>query len=191
MSEFPVHTIDTAPDGSVPTLRALKGEIGFVPNLAATMAGSPTLLESFTTLRSLARGGTLSGVERESVALTVSYENSCTYCVAAHSMFAEMEGATAAICQPLRAGQPPQGSPRIEALTAFTRQVVRRRGFVEPEELTALEDAGFSRQQALEVLAVIAMTSLANWAHNLTGAPVDDAFSKHAWSAPAGQRAAS
>jgi hypothetical protein len=53
MSWFPIHTVDTAPSDSRATLEALRQEVGFLPNLAATMAESLTLIEGFTTLRKI------------------------------------------------------------------------------------------------------------------------------------------
>jgi alkylhydroperoxidase family enzyme len=104
--------------------------------------------------------------------------------MAAHCTFAEMEGAPEEALLALRSGELPLGAPRLSALAAFTRQVVRRRGFVAAADVAAFEAAGFGRGQVLETLAVIGMTSLANWTHNLAGAPVDDAFRAHAWTAP-------
>lgn len=183
MTDFPIHTAGTAPAGSRPILEALASEVGFVPNLAATMAESPTLLEAFTTARSIVRRGTFSGPERETIALVTSFENSCSYCMAAHCTFAEMEGAPPAALAALRAGELPQSEPRLRAVAAFARAVLRSRGFVSESDLRAFLAAGFSRAQLLEVLAVIGMTSLANWMHNLAGTPVDEAFRARAWTA--------
>ena len=47
MTAFPIHTIDTAPEGSKETLVRVKEALGMVPNLAAGMAESPTLLRAF------------------------------------------------------------------------------------------------------------------------------------------------
>jgi hypothetical protein len=49
MTQFTIHTVDTAPPDSRAALEALRQEVGFLPNLAATMAESPTLIEGFTT----------------------------------------------------------------------------------------------------------------------------------------------
>lgn len=102
MNDFPIHTVQTAPAGSRPVLEQLEAEVGFVPNLAATMAGSPALLGAFTSARSAVRGGSLGGPERETIALAVSFENSCSYCMAAHCTFAEMEGAPEPALEALR-----------------------------------------------------------------------------------------
>lgn len=44
MPDFPIHTIESAPQSSRRLLDGLKEQLGFIPNLAATMAQSPTLL---------------------------------------------------------------------------------------------------------------------------------------------------
>ena len=41
MTRFTIHTIDSAPSDSRAALEALRQEVGFLPNLAATMAVSP------------------------------------------------------------------------------------------------------------------------------------------------------
>ena len=68
---FQIHTLQTAPAEGIPALRTLEQGLGFVPNLAAAMAESPTLITGFVDLRqTLAATGTLTGAEREIIALT-------------------------------------------------------------------------------------------------------------------------
>jgi hypothetical protein len=70
MSEFTIHTSGTAPDASKDVLRTLEQNIGFVPNLAATIAGSPAALQSFVAMQSALRGvSTLTPLEREVVGI--------------------------------------------------------------------------------------------------------------------------
>jgi len=40
MSTYPIHTADTAPDGSKEALLGLRQAFGLIPNLAATMANA-------------------------------------------------------------------------------------------------------------------------------------------------------
>jgi len=86
--DFPIHTVESAPQNSQKLLRGLKEQVGFVPNLVATMAESPTLLEAFLALRAVAASGSLDPVAREVTAIAVGSETACSYCVAAHSTFA-------------------------------------------------------------------------------------------------------
>lgn len=45
MSDYPLHTLETAPEKSRPLLEASQKEMGMIPNLHAVMAQSPSVLE--------------------------------------------------------------------------------------------------------------------------------------------------
>lgn len=182
MSEFAVHTIDSAPQASRPSLEGLQKEIGFVPNLAATMAESPALIQGFTALRSILGGSAFTPLERETISLVVSFQNACTYCMAAHSTFAKMHGASEADLRALRAGEAPR-DPRLAALAAYTRRLVASRGHASGEDREAFLAAGFTRAQALEAIAVTAFTTIANFAHNVSECAIDERFAPMAWKA--------
>lgn len=166
---FTLHTQQSAPEASVEALRGLERNIGFIPNLAATIAGSPTAIGAFVGLQTSLRGSTLTGLEREVVALTVSRHNACEYSLAAHSTFARAQGADDEILAALLAGEP-LPEPRLEALHAFTSELLERRGHVDAEV------AGISPEHALEVIAQVAYTTLANYSADVAKAPIDNAF---------------
>ena len=187
MSRFPIHTLDTAPAESRSALDALRQEIGFLPNLAATMAASPTLIEGFTTLRSILGRSSFSAVERETISLVVSFENNCTYCMAAHSTFAKKAGISEPALEALRAGGQPTDE-RLRALSTFTRHVLNTRGYATVEATQAFLDAGFTPAHALSTIAVVAFTTLANYAHNLTGCAIDPQFQPQLWTPSASSR---
>jgi len=180
MSQFQVHTIDSAPADSAASLRTLEQGLGFVPNLAATMAESPTLVNSFVDLRKILAGGELTGVEREIVALAVSLENDCDYCMAAHSTFALMQHADEASVSAARQDREPE-DPKLGALYRFARSLVVKKGHVSEEDSRAFLDAGYSRGALFEVVAQVGHTMLANFAHSISDAPLDDAFQPQAW----------
>jgi uncharacterized peroxidase-related enzyme len=170
----------SAPANSTASLRALEQGLGFVPDLAATMAESPALISGFVDLRKTLAGGDLNGVEREIVALAVSLENDCDYCMAAHSTFALMQNADEDAVSTARRGDEP-ADPKLGALYRFTRSLVAKKGHLGAEELQALLDAGYSRRALLDVVAQVGHTTLANLAHGLSQAPLDDAFTPQAW----------
>ena len=182
MSLYEVHTIETAPQGSKPLLQNLQSAIGMIPNLAAAMAESPELLSGFLSIRRIFYGGTFSPAEIQVLALTNAFENGCRYCMALHSTFALKEGVSKDAVERLRAGGSPQ-EPRLNALSGFSRALVKRRGHVSDDELQGLLAAGYSKAQALEVVLGVAVSILPNFAHHVTQCPVDDAFSTHAWEA--------
>jgi uncharacterized peroxidase-related enzyme len=184
MIKFKIHTIESAPASSAAALGALEQGLGFVPNLAATMAESPALVCGFVDLRKTLAGGELTGVEREIVALATSIENDCDYCMAAHSTFALMEDADDGAVAAARAGDAPDDA-KLGALYRFARALVARRGHIGETETQALLDAGYSRGALFDVVAQVGCTTLANLADNISGAPLDSAFAPQAWAGAA------
>jgi uncharacterized peroxidase-related enzyme len=180
VSKFKIHTVESAPEGSAPALRSLQQGLGFVPNLAATMAESPALVTGFVDLRKTLAGGELTGAEREIIALAVSLENDCDYCMAAHSTFALMQNADERAVSAARAGVAPD-DPKLGALYSFARGLVAKKGHVTDEDTEALLEAGYSRGVVFEVIAQVGHTTLANLAHSVSKAPVDSAFEPQAW----------
>ena len=180
MTAFDVHTIDSAPADSTTSLRTLEHALGFVPNLAATMAESPVLVNAFVDLRRTLAAGELTGVEREIVALAVSLENDCDYCMAAHSTFALMQKADQDAVSAARRGNEPE-DPKLAALYRYARTMMTNKGHVTPEDSQALLDAGYSSAALFEVVAQAGHTTLANFAHGISKAPLDSEFESQAW----------
>ena len=146
-------------------LRELEQRIGFIPNLAATIAGSPVAIAGFVSLQGVLRETSLTALEREVVGLTVSVHNQCEYSLAAHSVFARKAGGSDELVAALRAGEP-VADPRLRSIQALTQDLLRKRGHID-----ARDD-----EEALEVIAQIAYTTFANYAADVFGTPVDDAF---------------
>src|SRR5262249_27993100 len=106
MTEFTIHTQDTAPPAALQALGGIEANIGFIPNLAAMIADSPAALTGFVALQSAVRTSGLGALEREVVGVTVSLHNRSRYSMAAHSTFAAAAGAGPELLAALRAGEP-------------------------------------------------------------------------------------
>jgi AhpD family alkylhydroperoxidase len=184
MTPYPVHTVDSAPAGSRETLRHVEQTLGAVPNLAAAMAESPSLVNGFFKLREIFYAGTLSPVEIQVLALTNAFENGCRYCMALHSVFALKDGLSPDSLAALRAGRAPT-EPRLAALSGLSRRMISARGQVDQETLASFFAAGYTAAQAQEVIVGVAVSVMANYAHHLTHAPVDAVFESQAWTPPA------
>jgi len=181
MEPFQVHTIESAPEASRPLLAKLRDEAGFIPNLAATMAESPSLLDAFTSLRAInGRSSALSPVERELVSIAVAGEYDCSYCVAAHSTFAMKAGAAESMVAEVREGGA-TNDPRIAALATFARRLIQHNGHVSDKDARELLAAGIDRRQLFDVLAVTAQVALASQTFLLASTPLDPAFQPRAW----------
>jgi uncharacterized peroxidase-related enzyme len=180
MTTFDVHTTESAPDGARAALRELEGTVGLIPNLAAAMAESPTLIRAFVTLRGIYQSGSFSPIEREVIAITNAVANRCAWCVAAHSTFARKANLPPDALEALRAGRAP-ADPRLRALSDFAREMTTTRGRLEEADLEAFLAAGFTKAQALEVIVGVAVSVLANYANHLVDAPLDEFLRPQAW----------
>jgi AhpD family alkylhydroperoxidase len=185
MNTFKLHTISSAPAGSAPILDDANKGLGFIPNLYAHLAESPAALQAYKQIGALVEQSTFTPQEQQVILIAVSVENRCTYCVAAHTFIARnMAKVDADSISALRSsGTLPD--EKLNALAAFTRAVVRERGWVsDSSELKKFFAVGYTKQHALEVILGVAMKTLSNYTNHLTDTPVDEAFATEAWKEP-------
>lgn len=180
MTNYPVHTVASAPEKSKAALQALESNLGRIPNLAASMATSPTLIHGFVGAFANFHGSSFNGAERQVLLLTNAVANRCEWAVAFHSTMALKEGVAAADVEAIRQRGLP-ADRRLAALVSFDLALIEQRGALTPAQLAALSEAGFSEDQALEVIAGLAVSIMANYAGNITNPPLEPAFQAQAW----------
>ena len=180
MHPYPVHTLDTAPEKSRPALSALKQNLGLVPNLAATMAESPTLVNGFVGALVNFMGGSFTAAERQVLLLTNAVTNRSAWAVAFHSTAALKEGVGAEEIEAIRAARLPK-ERKLAALSALTRALIEKRGHLDEKDLKDFAGAGFDPAQVLEVIAGLAGSVMANYAGNITKPPLEAPFEAQAW----------
>ena len=180
MSQFPVHTVESAPEASKATLEATQKGYGFLPNLFGVMASSPALVEAYASLSKIFGKSSFSPTEQQIVLLATSELNGCTYCMAAHSVVAQMSKVPADVIEALRAGQPLADS-KLEALRQLTVAIVETRGWPSADVVKAFHDAGYSEAQYLEVVLGIGLKTLSNYTNHAASTPLDDNFQAAEW----------
>jgi len=168
-------TDQTAPEASRPVLGAVRKAYGFVPNLLATFANSPTTLQGYTTLDGIWEKGTLTSVERQLVLLTASTENACGYCSAVHATVAKTLKADARTVSAVRSGAP-IADAKLNALVALTRELVAARGHARQKTIDAFLAAGYTAPQVLEVLVGIALKTISNYLNHINPTEIDAPF---------------
>ena len=182
-TKFTVHTKETAPETSVALLQGAEKAFGFVPNLIGMMAESPALTKGYLSIAQIFDETSFSPTQRQVITLTASRYNECHYCMAAHSVIAEMQKVSQDVIDAIR-NDDPIVDVKLEALRNFTTQVVDKRGWVSNEDIQAFVDAGYNRQQILEVILGVSFKTLSNYVNHITDTPVDTAFAKKAWASP-------
>lgn len=180
MSLFEIHSIETTPEGSKAAIRAVETKYHMIPNVLGVMAESPQALEAYLNLSQLFEQGSFNSVERQVILLTVSYENNCRYCMAAHTAGAKQTATPDAIIDAIRAGRPiPE--PKLEILRNFTREVVDKRGLMSETDVRSFLDAGYNPRQVLEVILGVAMKTLSNYTNHIARTPLDPVFRTFEW----------
>jgi len=180
MSKFQQYTIETAGD-SAKFLTGAKEAYGFVPNLLATMAESPQLLEGYIALSGLVNDSSLSATEAQVVLMSNNRLNGCTYCMAAHTTISQMAKVPEDVIEALRKGTA-IADPKLETLRLFAIKVNESRGFPEQADLDALYAAGYTQQTVLEVILATALKVMSNYTNHVAQTPVDVQFAPNAWS---------
>jgi alkylhydroperoxidase family enzyme len=180
MTKYPVHTLESAPETSKSALAGLQKALGMVPNLAATMASSPTLVNGFVGAFANFHGGTFSGAEKQALLLTNAVANRAEWAVAFHSTLALKEGIAPEDVEAIRDQRLPT-DPRLRALVQLDRALIEARGAVTAAQLDAFSAAGFTADQVLEMIAGVAVSVMANYASNITCPPLEEPFRAQAW----------
>ena len=180
MTNFTTHTIETAPEASKPILKSAQQKVGFVPNLIATMAESPVMVESYLTMMALFDKSALSATEREVILMTNNRLNECSYCMAAHSTVAQMAGVDDEVIEALRTGSPIRDA-KLEALRTFAEIVNETRGKPSEAQVEALLAEGYTKETVLEVVVGTSLKVLSNYTTPIVKPQVDNAFAPMTW----------
>ncbi len=183
MKPFNIYDENNAPEASRENLAQAKAEFGMIPNLEGVMAEAPALLASYIESWGAFDQTSLSPIERQVVYLTANFENNCEYCVPWHTKLAQMAKMPEEEIQNLRNGRSLKDS-KLNALHQFTKTMVRTRGSIAPADLEAFLEAGYSEQQALEVILGIAIKVMSNYTNALAQTPLDKPVQKLAWVKP-------
>ena len=182
MQSFPFLTIDTAPAKSKLALQALQGAFGMIPNVAGAMATSPVLIDSLVALFGKVHGGSFTEAQIQTLLLTNAVTNACAWAVAFHTALALKEGLAPADVNAIRAGRAPNDS-KLGALSTLARTLIEKRGRIADQDREAFLAAGFGKDHLLEVIGVVAASTITNYTGNVTNPPLEAPFQAHVWSA--------
>ena len=180
MTEFPVNTIETAPEGAKPALAALKSAFGFIPNIAGAMSTSPVLIDSLVGLFGKVHGGSFTEPQIQVLLLTNAVTNACSWAVAFHSFLALKEGIAPEDVERIRQGGVP-ADETLAALSTLAKNLIEKRGRISGEDVNNFLAVGFEKEHVLEVVAVVAASTITNYTGNVTLPPLEEAFQPHVW----------
>lgn len=170
MAQITVPARDDVSPANQAIFDALKSKLGFVPNLYATMAHSETALGSYLALQNAK--SSITGKAREVVNLVVSQVNECAYCLAAHTAIGGMVGFSADQILEIRSGRA-SFDGKLDALARLVRDIAETRGHADQGLVDAFFEAGWTRENLVDVIVTIGDKTVTNYLHATTQVPVD------------------
>lgn len=180
MTDFPSHDLETAPEASKPFLEKSLKAFGRLPGLHKVMSESPQMLEGYQVLHKLFTETDFDADELTVVWQTINVEHACHYCVPAHTGIAKMMKVDDAISTALR-DETPLPTPKLEALRTFTLAMLRDRGNVTDDDMTAFFAAGYDHRAVLNVILALAQKVMSNYTNHVAQTPVDAPMQQFAW----------
>lgn len=140
-------------------------KLGFVPNVLAAYAHDMAKLDAFTALYNdlmLAPSG-LSKLEREMIAVAVSAENRCFYCLSAHGAAVRQLSGDPVLGEMLVMNYRAAAlSPRQRCMLDFAVKMTVRPAEMEEPDREALRAVGFSDKDIWDIAAVTAFYNMSN-----------------------------
>ena len=146
-------------------LKIVEDKIGFIPNVLAAFAKFPKQFEGFTKLyNSLMLGESgLTKLEREMIAVTVSSENHCFYCLVAHGSavreLANDPQLGERIAANFRSAELPR---RQEELLSFAKKLTKDPSEIGEQERKKLRDVGYTDRDIWDISAIVGFFNMTN-----------------------------
>lgn len=140
-------------------------KIGFVPNVLTSYAHDMAKLEAFAAFYNdlmLAPSG-LSKLEREMIAVVVSSENQCFYCLTAHGAAVRQLGGDPVLGEMMAMNyRAADLSPRHRAMLDFAVTITNASHAIGEADRQTLRDAGFSDRDIWDISAVASFFNMSN-----------------------------
>lgn len=140
-------------------------------NIFKGMANSPAGLQAYLGMSGALAEGSLSGAEREIIALVTAQQNDCDYCLAAHTHIGKDAGLSEAQTVEARRGE--MDDAKYNALATFTKALLDKKGFADEGDLSAFKSVGYDDGDVVEVIASVALNFYTNYFNHVNGTDVD------------------
>ena len=178
-------TLKDADPKDQPLLQQVKASMGMIPNMYGDMANSPAMLHTYAQGYSLFREESgFTPAEQEVVFLTISRENECHYCMAAHSFVADnISKVPPQVTNAIR-DDDPIADNKLAAIAAFSRSMFVTRGHPSKTDVASFLLAGYSETHILSIILALAVKTISNYSNHVFDTSVDDAFAGRTWEAP-------
>ena len=146
-------------------LEIVQQKLGFIPNVLAAFAKFPKQFEGFTKLYNalmLGESG-LTKLEREMIAVTVSSENHCFYCLVAHGSAVRELSKDPQLGERIAANFRSAELPKKqEELLNFTKKLTNDPSEIGENDRKKLRDVGYTDRDIWDISAIVGLFNMTN-----------------------------
>ena len=146
-------------------LEIVQQKLGFIPNVLAAFAKFPKQFEGFTKLYNalmLGESG-LTKLEREMIAVTVSSENHCFYCLVAHGSAVRQLSNDPQLGERIAANFKSAELPKKqEELLNFTKKLTKDPSEIGENDRKKLRDVGYTDRDIWDISAIVGLFNMTN-----------------------------
>ena len=146
-------------------LGIVQQKLGFIPNVLAAFAKFPKQFEGFTKLYNalmLGESG-LTKLEREMIAVTVSSENHCFYCLVAHGSAVRELSKDPQLGERIAANFRSAELPKKqEELLNFTKKLTKDPSEIGENDRKKLRDVGYTDRDIWDISAIVGLFNMTN-----------------------------
>lgn len=156
---------ETSSGKSKELFNGIQSNLGMIPNMMRTMGASPAVLEGYLSLSGALSKGNLGASLGELIAIVVAQNNSCDYCLSAHTFIGknlvkiddtEVEAAK----------QSNNKDEKIKTALNFAEKLVVNQGKVNDFDVELVLNAGYSEGDVGEIIAHVALNIFTNYFNN-------------------------
>jgi uncharacterized peroxidase-related enzyme len=164
-------TPDQIDDKTTASLKAVQARFGMFPNQFTTLARAPAALKGYLQISDALAQGRLSARQRELIAIAVAQENTCTYCLSAHTAIGKRVGLNRDDIGQARVG----GSMGTKdgLVTKLAIRIVKSHANITDSEFVTAHKAGLDDGLILEIIAHVALNVLTNYVNRIAETDVD------------------
>lgn len=170
MSDQPISRLSIPSEQSLPDdIQALFAEMrtkpGFVPNVYQAYSLRPHQMRGFIALYDaiMTEPSGLTKAEREMIAVAVSSQNQCFYCLTSHGAVLRIRAKDAVLADTIAANyRAADLPPRQRAMLDLAIKVTTNSAAVSDQDIATLRDHGFSDEDIMDIIQTAALFNYSN-----------------------------
>ena len=165
ISRLGVPDEQTLPEDIQALFASMRAKPGFVPNVYQAYSLRPQQLRGFIALYDsiMNEDSGLTKAEREMIAVAVSAQNHCFYCLISHGAVLRVRAKDEVLADTIAANYRAAGlTPRQRAMLDLAVKITEDSATVDAQDIAALHDHGFSDEDIMDIIQTAALFNYSN-----------------------------